>query len=104
MSIAVREVVSLTGIRKADDHAEATAANHHVGLTSAEVPRGYHTKSSQYASAEPEVESGDSIGIQRMSLSPSGAAYLRDRMEKKANLRDCGGKDREWTAIGTCTR
>ena len=44
-------------------------------------PRGYNNGSSQLASAESEIESDDSIGIQRMSLGPSGAAHLRDRVE-----------------------
>ena len=62
----------MTGIHKADDRTEATAANGHVVPTAAEVQKGYHTESSQYASAESKVEAGDSIGIQRMSLGPSG--------------------------------
>ena len=36
------KLVPLTGIRKSDDHAEATAANDHVEPTAAEVQRGYH--------------------------------------------------------------
>ena len=52
--------------------------------------REYHTESSQYVSAESEVESGDLIGIQQVSLGPNGAAHLRDRMEKKDDLRGRG--------------
>ena len=47
------------------------------------APRGYHTGSSQYASAESEVESEDSIPIQRMSLGPSGADLIRERASQK---------------------
>ena len=53
------KLVPLTGIRKGEDHAEATVANDHVGPTAAEVRREYHTESSQYASAKSEVESGN---------------------------------------------
>ena len=84
------KLVPLTGIRKAEYHAEETAANDHVEPKAAEVQSGYHTQSTQYASAESEVESGDSNGIQRMSLGPSEATYLRDHMEKKDDLRGCG--------------
>uniref|UniRef100_A0AAV1UEH8 Uncharacterized protein n=1 Tax=Peronospora matthiolae TaxID=2874970 RepID=A0AAV1UEH8_9STRA len=35
----------------------------------------------KYASAESEMESDDSVGIQRMSLGPSGGTHLRDRVE-----------------------
>lgn len=45
--------------------------------------RGYHTGSSQYASAKSEVESEDSIPIQRMSLGPSGADLIRKRSSQK---------------------
>uniref|UniRef100_A0AAV1TFH2 Retrotransposon gag domain-containing protein n=1 Tax=Peronospora matthiolae TaxID=2874970 RepID=A0AAV1TFH2_9STRA len=56
--------------------------------TIADVPREYHTGSSQYASAESEMESDDSVGIQRMSLGPSGATHVRDRVESvKLNSR-----------------
>ena len=48
----------------------------------ADAPSGYLTGSSQCASAESEIESDDLIDIQRMSLSPSGVAHLRDRLEK----------------------
>ena len=47
------------------------------------APRGYHTGSSQYASAESEVESEDSIPIQRMPLGPSGADLIRERASQK---------------------
>ena len=46
-----------------------------------DTPRGYHTGSSQHASAESEIEPDDLIDVQRMSLGPSGAAHLRDRVE-----------------------
>ena len=84
------KVVPLTGLRKSDDHAKETAANDHVVPTAAEVQRVYRTELSQYAPAESELESGDSISTQRMSLGPSGAAHLRDRMENKAYLRSRG--------------
>ena len=45
-----------------------------------DIPKGYHTGSSQYASAESEMGSSDSMNIQRMSLGPTGAALLRERM------------------------
>uniref|UniRef100_A0AAV1TUP4 Uncharacterized protein n=1 Tax=Peronospora matthiolae TaxID=2874970 RepID=A0AAV1TUP4_9STRA len=73
------KLISLTGKCKSADQAVATIAD---------VPRGYHAGSSQYASAEYEMESYDSVGIQRMSLGPSGATYLRDRVESvKLNSR-----------------
>ena len=49
-------------------------------LAIADAPKGYHTGSSQYVSAESEIESDVSIGIQRMALGPSGANHLRDHM------------------------
>ena len=42
------------------------------------IAHDYHTGSSQYASAESEVNSDESIGITRMSLGPTGVALLRD--------------------------
>ena len=54
----------------------------HAFLVMTESPREYYTGSLQYASAESEVEYDESIGIQRMVLSPSGATHLRDRMER----------------------
>ena len=63
--------------------------------TIADTPREQHTGSSQYASAESEMESDDSFGIQRMSLGPSGAAHLRDRSET-AKL--------EPRSMATCTK
>ena len=73
------KLIPLTGKRKSADQAVATIA---------EVPRGYHTGSSQYASGESEMESDDSVGFQRMSLGPSGAALLCDRFESvKMNSR-----------------
>ena len=101
-------LIPLTGKRESADQAVGTIADvqkgHHTGssipltgklvsadqavATIAEVPRGYHTGSSQYASAESEMESDDSVGIQRMSLGPSGAALLCDRVEStKMNSR-----------------
>ena len=74
------KIVPLTGIRKANDHAEATTVNDHVVPTAAGVQREYHTESFQYASAESNVESGDSIGISADVFKQSGAAHLRDRM------------------------
>ena len=44
-----------------------------------QITEGYHTGSSQYASAESEADSIDSINIQRMSLGTSGAAFIRER-------------------------
>ena len=52
-----------------------------AATTIADVPRGYYTGLSQYASADSEMESDDSVGIQRMSLGQSGAPHLRDRVE-----------------------
>ena len=43
VSIAVQTLVPLTGIRIAEDHAEATAAQDYVEPTAAEVQREYHT-------------------------------------------------------------
>uniref|UniRef100_A0AAV1U006 Uncharacterized protein n=1 Tax=Peronospora matthiolae TaxID=2874970 RepID=A0AAV1U006_9STRA len=51
------KLVPLTGKREATDQAVGTIAD---------APRGYHTGSSHYASAEHEIESDDSVGIQRM--------------------------------------
>ena len=66
------KLIPLTGKYESTDQAVATIAD---------TPREQHTGSSQYASAESEMESDDSVGIQRMSLDPSGAAHLRDRGE-----------------------
>ena len=66
------KLIPLTGKHKVTDQTAASTAD---------APREYHTGSSQYASAESEVESDDSVCIQRMSLGPSGAAHLRDRVE-----------------------
>ena len=41
-----------------------------------------HTGSSQYASAGSEAESDMSMGIQRMSLGPAGATFLRKRLDQ----------------------
>ena len=51
-------------------------------LAIADTPRGYHTGSSQYASAKSEIDLDGSIRIQRMSLGPSGTSHLRERMVK----------------------
>ena len=40
--------------------------------------RGYHTGSSQYASAQSESKLDDSIRIQRMSLGPIEATHFLD--------------------------
>ena len=40
-----------------------------------------HTGSSRYASAESDLDSDVSFGIQRMSLGPAGAALVGDRMD-----------------------
>ena len=72
MSIAIEQVKLLTGKCESTDQAATTIAD---------VPRGYHTGSSQYASADSGMESDDSVGIQRVSLGPSGAVHLRDRDE-----------------------
>ena len=66
------KLTPLTGKRESTDQTSTTIVD---------VPRGYHTGSSQYASADSEMESDDSVGIQRTSLGPSGAAHLRDRVE-----------------------
>ena len=49
-------------------------------LAIADAPRGYHTGSSQYASADSEIKSDESIGIQRMALGPSTSTHLRNHM------------------------
>ena len=41
-----------------------------------------HTGSSQYASAGSEAESDMSMGIQRMSLGPAGATFLRKSLDQ----------------------
>ena len=46
----------------------------------ADLPKGYHTVSPQYPSAESEADSENSIKIQPMPLLPSGAAFIRERM------------------------
>uniref|UniRef100_M4BUM6 Uncharacterized protein n=1 Tax=Hyaloperonospora arabidopsidis (strain Emoy2) TaxID=559515 RepID=M4BUM6_HYAAE len=58
-----------------------------------DILREYHTGSSQHPSAESEIDPDDSIGIQGISLRPSGAAHLRS-----------GWEDQDWTTIGSCTR
>ena len=64
--------------------------------TTDDAPREYHTGSSQYASAESEMESDDSVGIQRISLGPSGATHLRHRVESvKLNPRSKATCSRE---------
>uniref|UniRef100_A0AAV1TWM2 Uncharacterized protein n=1 Tax=Peronospora matthiolae TaxID=2874970 RepID=A0AAV1TWM2_9STRA len=73
------KLITLTEKCESADQAAATIAD---------IPSEYHTGSSQYASAESEMESDDSVGTQRMSLGPSGAAHLRDRVESvKLNSR-----------------
>ena len=47
----------------------------------ADIPKGYHTGSSQYLSAESEVESDMSINIERMSLGPAGMASVQQNMD-----------------------
>uniref|UniRef100_A0AAV1T4S6 Uncharacterized protein n=1 Tax=Peronospora matthiolae TaxID=2874970 RepID=A0AAV1T4S6_9STRA len=72
-------LMPLKGICESSDQAVATIAD---------VPSGYDTGSSQNALAESEMESDDSVGIQLMSLGPSGATHLRDRVESvKLNSR-----------------
>ncbi|MCY0726090.1 hypothetical protein OVW19_30570, partial [Klebsiella pneumoniae] len=66
------KLIPLTGKRESADQAVGTIAD---------VPKGHYTGSSQYASAESEMESDNSVGIQRMSLGPSGAALICDRVE-----------------------
>ena len=74
MSIVVREaLIPLTVKAKVEDQASATIAD---------MTKEYHTGSSQYASAESEVDSDASIGIQRMSLGPSGSAHLHERAKE----------------------
>ena len=51
-------------------------------LAIVDARRGYHTWLSQYASAEAEINSDELIGIERMSLGPSGTSHLRERMVK----------------------
>ena len=44
----------------------------------ADIPKRYYTGLSQYMSAKSEVKSSESsINIQRMSLGPAGAAYIK---------------------------
>uniref|UniRef100_A0AAV1UIC4 Uncharacterized protein n=1 Tax=Peronospora matthiolae TaxID=2874970 RepID=A0AAV1UIC4_9STRA len=81
----------MTGKRKSADQAVATIAN---------VPRGYHTGSSQHASAESEMELEDFVGIQRMSLCQSGATYVCDQVDSvKLNSRSkaTGAKEQMMT-------
>ena len=67
-----KKLVPLTGKCDCTDQADTAIAD---------SSRGYLTGSSQCASAESEIESDDSIDIQRTSLGPSGAAHLSDRIE-----------------------
>ena len=60
----------LAGKAKIEDQASTTIAD---------MTKEYHTESSQYTSAESEIDSDASIGIQRMSLGPSGSAHLHER-------------------------
>ena len=47
--------------------------------TTADTPMRDHTRSSHYASVTSDPESGESLGIQLMSLGASGASMIRDR-------------------------
>ena len=47
-------------------------------------PKGEHTGSSRYASAESEEDSNDPLEIQRNSLGPKGADLLRKTFERNA--------------------
>ena len=47
-------------------------------------PKGEHTGSSRYASAESEEDSNDSFEIQWMSLGPKGSDLLRKIFERNA--------------------
>ena len=64
------KLILLTGKSKIEDQAITTTAD---------MTKEYHTGSSQYASAESKIDSDASIGIQRMSLGPSGSDDLIDR-------------------------
>ena len=64
------KLIPLTGKIKIEDQAITAIAD---------MPKEFHTGSSQYASAKSEIESDASIGIQRMSLGFSGSAHLLDR-------------------------
>ena len=64
-------LVPLTGEYKSKDQAF---------LAIADVPRGYHTGSSQYASAESDIDSDKSMDIQSMALGLSRASHLQARM------------------------
>ena len=66
-------------------------------LTVADAPRGYHARLSQYASAKSDIESDESIGIQRMALGPTGISHLLDRMvmikEESCSVALCAKED-----------
>ena len=71
MSIVVREaLIPLMVKSKVEYQASATIAD---------ITKKYHTGLSRYASAESEVDSDASIGIQQMSLGPSGSTHLHER-------------------------
>ena len=63
-------LIPLTGKAKTEDRASTAIPD---------MTKEYHTESSQYTSAESEIDSDASIGIQRMSLGPSGSAHLHER-------------------------
>ena len=63
------KIIPLTGKPKTEDQ---------VISTTADIPKEYYTGSSQYASAESEIESDDLVGIQQMALDPSGSNYMID--------------------------
>ena len=67
------KLTPLTGKVKTEDKASTAIAD---------MTKEYHTGSSQYASAESDIESDASIGIQQMSLGPSGSAHLLDRAKE----------------------
>ena len=67
------KLIPLTGEAKVGVQASTTIAG---------MKKKYHTGSSHYASAESEIDSDASIGIQRMSLGPSGSAHLHYRAKE----------------------
>ena len=62
------KLVPLTGRRDSASHAII------------DLPKGCHTGSSEYASAESEADSNNSIKLHRMSLLPIGSDFIHERL------------------------
>ena len=65
--------------READPSHRQSQVGDQASTTIADMTKLYHTGSSQYASAESEIDSDASIDIQLMSLGPSEFAHLHER-------------------------